>query len=411
MPRKLIEQLRQAGRGGDTEVAHVTPGEIVIPDSVVDDNPQLMSAIVKAFKNSGHNWRRYQVGGEDDSRNPKTGMREYTDTSGGVGGDHEGHGTSGQGQGMGGQADGRGEGARSGGVSDDKYGGHFGGGAGGVGGGGGMENSPVGNVADLAADRAAEQAAMQGSVSGRGAESAAAAAAASMSGDLGGGPGDPGGDPGFGGGRPSGTPSTGHPDTMMGNIQRLASPVGRAELQGMQYGGVTPGELAGMFGGLTAMGVVEGTQSLAGLAERQGLSVSRPSGPPGSEPGDAPGTGDTGGTNSPGPPQAPMVPAGGPPAAVPAAIPAAPRLPDFLSAIGGLSPLQQRAAIATYGISSDQAGLYRGQAARDYYRDLFLRNIGTDEEPLPIEQQYLQQGLGVPTAPGRDAFLAAIRGL
>ena len=129
----------------------------------------------------------------------------------------------------------------------------------------------------------------------------------------------------------------------------------------------------------------------------------------------APGRAEGGGREEPPIPRTPpQVSSGSAPAPqqIAPAVPTAPALPDFLGALFGLSPLQQRSAIATYGISSDQAGQYRSTEARNYYRDLFLRNLGLDEEPLPIERQYLTEGLGVfPPDQSREAFLAAIRGL
>ena len=38
------------GRGMDDRIAHVAPGEIVIPRQVIDRQPQLLAAIIKAFQ-------------------------------------------------------------------------------------------------------------------------------------------------------------------------------------------------------------------------------------------------------------------------------------------------------------------------------------------------------------------------
>ncbi|GEM_PF-2178887 len=62
-------------RGVISRVAHLTPGEIVIPPSVIDG--ALASALQDAFAADGLDMGRYTVGGADDSVNPETGLREY----------------------------------------------------------------------------------------------------------------------------------------------------------------------------------------------------------------------------------------------------------------------------------------------------------------------------------------------
>ena len=71
MARRIAEQ----GRGGDTEIAHVTPGEVVLPPEVMAQLDQ--GALERAFKAAGLDMGRYTVGGGDDARNPATGVREY----------------------------------------------------------------------------------------------------------------------------------------------------------------------------------------------------------------------------------------------------------------------------------------------------------------------------------------------
>ena len=74
-PELAAQKLAAKGRGGDTEVAHLTRGEVVMPAMVLAQmNPTAVSA---AFQRAGLDMGRYTVGGDDDSRNPATGMREY----------------------------------------------------------------------------------------------------------------------------------------------------------------------------------------------------------------------------------------------------------------------------------------------------------------------------------------------
>ena len=74
--------LAQYGRGGDTEMAHVTPGETVVPESVAAKLPGGRNALADAFRERGVNPGRYVVGGADDSINPATGIREFPEPGG-----------------------------------------------------------------------------------------------------------------------------------------------------------------------------------------------------------------------------------------------------------------------------------------------------------------------------------------
>lgn len=71
--------LAAYGRGGDTTVAHLSPGETVVPARVAQQ-PPMRNMLNAGFTRAGLNPGRYVVGGADDSINPATGMREYYDT-------------------------------------------------------------------------------------------------------------------------------------------------------------------------------------------------------------------------------------------------------------------------------------------------------------------------------------------
>ena len=84
MPGLMATRMARAGRHGDTQLAHVTPGEMVVPERVLgqgDTGRQL----IEGFAQAGLPIGRFRVGGMDDSRNPMTGMREFFDP-----GDQEG---------------------------------------------------------------------------------------------------------------------------------------------------------------------------------------------------------------------------------------------------------------------------------------------------------------------------------
>jgi hypothetical protein len=69
-------QVSQAGRGGDSTLAHLTPGEVVLPAEMMDD-PQFESAVETRFKEVGLNPEEYVVGLGIASLNPQTGLEEF----------------------------------------------------------------------------------------------------------------------------------------------------------------------------------------------------------------------------------------------------------------------------------------------------------------------------------------------
>lgn len=68
--------LALQGRGGDTELAHVTPGEMVLPAPL--QTPEVMAAVQAAAQNAGIDMGQYTVGAPANSVNPETGVAEYT---------------------------------------------------------------------------------------------------------------------------------------------------------------------------------------------------------------------------------------------------------------------------------------------------------------------------------------------
>jgi len=77
---KLIQQIQARllaaqGRGGDTEVAHVTPGELVLPPDL--QTPELMALLQDAADARGINVARLFVGSARNSINPRTRTREF----------------------------------------------------------------------------------------------------------------------------------------------------------------------------------------------------------------------------------------------------------------------------------------------------------------------------------------------
>jgi hypothetical protein len=75
--RLQSQALALQGRGGDTRIAHVTPGEIVIPRHL--QTPEFIAGFVRLAHAHGINPRRFVVGSGHNSINPTTGQAEFVD--------------------------------------------------------------------------------------------------------------------------------------------------------------------------------------------------------------------------------------------------------------------------------------------------------------------------------------------
>ena len=72
-----MQNMAQMGRFGDTSMAHVSPGEMVVPKEILDRRPNLQRGIMGAISQEGMDPRRYTVGAPQNSINPMTGQPEY----------------------------------------------------------------------------------------------------------------------------------------------------------------------------------------------------------------------------------------------------------------------------------------------------------------------------------------------
>jgi hypothetical protein len=72
-----MQNMAQMGRFGDTRMAHVSPGEMVVPREVLNRQPNLQRGIMGAIAQEGMDPRRYTVGAPQNSINPMTGQPEY----------------------------------------------------------------------------------------------------------------------------------------------------------------------------------------------------------------------------------------------------------------------------------------------------------------------------------------------
>lgn len=75
MKHMLIQALASQGVGGDTAMAHLTPGEIAVPPEV--QTPKVLATLNKAFTQKHVSPQQFQVGNPASSINPKTGAPQY----------------------------------------------------------------------------------------------------------------------------------------------------------------------------------------------------------------------------------------------------------------------------------------------------------------------------------------------
>lgn len=76
-PKRSLDRMAGLGRMGDSELAHVTPGEMVVPRQVLARDPGLARHAAKAIASAGADPRQYVVGHPRNSRNPRSGAKEY----------------------------------------------------------------------------------------------------------------------------------------------------------------------------------------------------------------------------------------------------------------------------------------------------------------------------------------------
>lgn len=71
------EQLADAGQGGDTIIAHLTIGEMVIPAELLNNSQELQAVLQKVFQEAGIDPNEFVVGSESQKINPETGHPQF----------------------------------------------------------------------------------------------------------------------------------------------------------------------------------------------------------------------------------------------------------------------------------------------------------------------------------------------
>lgn len=72
-----MQGMARYGRNGDTMMAHVAPGEMVVPQEVLRSSPHVARGLGRAFRDVGADPLRYVVGSKRNSINPVTGEPEF----------------------------------------------------------------------------------------------------------------------------------------------------------------------------------------------------------------------------------------------------------------------------------------------------------------------------------------------
>ena len=72
-----MQNMARMGRYGDNQMAHVSPGEMVVPRQIMQKRPEVAQGIAAAFAEEGVDPKRYTVGSSNNSINPMTGQPEF----------------------------------------------------------------------------------------------------------------------------------------------------------------------------------------------------------------------------------------------------------------------------------------------------------------------------------------------
>ena len=81
--KEYLGEAEDMGRKGDTYLAHMTGGELVIPKAFAND-PELRALVDAKFKSHGVSTEQFIVGTEKNSINPETGQPEFGFKIGGI---------------------------------------------------------------------------------------------------------------------------------------------------------------------------------------------------------------------------------------------------------------------------------------------------------------------------------------
>lgn len=76
-PNQQTDQMAAQGRKGDAMMAHVTPGDYVIPKDILVQHPDFLVKLKKVMSDENEDYRTHMVGSGFESINPETGAPEF----------------------------------------------------------------------------------------------------------------------------------------------------------------------------------------------------------------------------------------------------------------------------------------------------------------------------------------------
>jgi hypothetical protein len=76
-PNPEVNQMASEGRKGDTMVAHVTPGDYVVPKDILVQHPEFLVRLKKVMEGYGEDYRTHMAGSGFENINPETGAPEF----------------------------------------------------------------------------------------------------------------------------------------------------------------------------------------------------------------------------------------------------------------------------------------------------------------------------------------------
>lgn len=75
--QSIAGMVESRGRGRDTMLGHLTPGDMVIPRDAWMEDPGILQRVKKVMDNSGMDYRTHMVGSGMENINPETGQPEF----------------------------------------------------------------------------------------------------------------------------------------------------------------------------------------------------------------------------------------------------------------------------------------------------------------------------------------------